>query len=110
MRIIVQKYGGALLATPDGRLQAAEQIAAAREAGDAVVSVASAIGREGDPYATDTLAGLIRNIDTEIAPRTLDLLLSTGEVISTALLVHTLSRAGCPAIALTGPQAGIVHE
>jgi aspartate kinase len=108
MRIVVQKYGGALLATPEGRLQVAEQIAAARRGGDAVVGVASAIGREGDPYATDTLAGLIKDTGTEIAPRTLDLLLSTGEVISTALLAHTLSRAGCPAIALTGPQAGII--
>jgi len=108
MRIVVQKYGGALLATPEGRLQAAEQIAASRRAGQAVVTVASAIGREGDPYATDTLAGLIRDIGTDIDPRTLDLLLSTGEVISTALLAHTLSRAGCPAIALTGAQAGII--
>ncbi|HEY6104192.1 MAG TPA: aspartate kinase [bacterium] len=108
MRIVVQKYGGALLATPGGRLQVVEQIAAARRAGDAVVGVASAIGRDGDPYATDTLAGLIKDIGTEIEPRTLDLLLSTGEVISTALLAHTLSRAGCPAIALTGPQAGII--
>jgi aspartate kinase len=108
MRIVVQKYGGALLATPAGRLQVAEQIAAARRSGQSVVTVASAIGREGDPYATDTLAGLIREIGTEIEPRTLDLLLSTGEVISTALLAHTLSRAGCPAIALTGAQAGII--
>lgn len=108
MRIVVQKYGGALLATSGGRLQAVEQIAAARRSGQAVVSVASAIGREGDPYATDTLAGLIKDIGTEIEPRTLDLLLSTGEVISTALLAHTLSRAGCPAIALTGAQAGII--
>jgi aspartate kinase len=108
MRIVVQKYGGALLATPEGRLQAAEQIAASRRAGQAVVTVASAIGREGDPYATDTLVGLIKDIGTDIDPRTLDLLLSTGEIISTAVLAHTLSRAGCPAIALTGAQAGII--
>jgi aspartate kinase len=108
MRIVVQKYGGALLATPEGRLQAAEQIAASRRTGHAVVTVASAIGREGDPYATDTLVGLIKDIGTDIDPRTLDLLLSTGEIISTAVLAHTLSRAGCPAIALTGAQAGII--
>ncbi len=108
MRIVVQKYGGALLATPAGRLQVAEQIAAARRGGRSVVTVASAIGREGDPYATDTLVGLIRDVGTDIDPRTLDLLLSTGEIISTALLAHTLSRAGCPAIALTGAQAGII--
>ncbi len=107
MRIVVQKYGGALLATPVGRLQVAEQIAAARKSGAAVVAVASAPGREGDPYATDTLVTLIRDVGSEIEPRTLDLLLSTGEVISIALLAHTLSRAGCPAVALTGSQAGI---
>lgn len=106
--IVVQKYGGALLRTPEGRLQAAEQIAAARKDGAAVVAVASAIGREGDPYATDTLVTLVRDVGEEIDARTLDLLLSTGEVISTALLAHTLSRAGCPAVALTGAQAGIV--
>jgi len=108
MRIVVQKYGGALLATPDGRLQAAAQIATARKDGAGVVAVASAIGREGDPYATDTLVTLVRDVGEEIEPRTLDLLLSTGEVISTALLSHTLSRAGCPAIALTGAQACIL--
>ncbi|HXF83693.1 MAG TPA: aspartate kinase [bacterium] len=108
MRIVVQKYGGALLATAQGRAQVAAQIAATRQAGAAVVAVASAIGREGDPYATDTLVTLVRDVGEEIDPRTLDLLLSTGEVISTALLAHTLRRQGCPAIALTGAQARIL--
>ncbi|HEU4797992.1 MAG TPA: aspartate kinase [bacterium] len=108
MRILVQKYGGALLATPEGRLQAAEQISATRKNGSSVVAVASAIGREGDPYATDTLVTLVRGVSEDIQPRTLDLLLSTGEIISTALLAHTLSRAGCPAVALTGAQARII--
>lgn len=108
MRILVQKYGGALLATPEGRLQVAEQISATRKDGRSVVAVASAIGREGDPYATDTLVTLVRGISEEIEPRTLDLLLSTGEIISTALLAHTLSRAGCAAVALTGAQARII--
>jgi len=108
MRIIVQKFGGALLATATGRLQVAELITATRRQGSHVVAVVSALGREGDPYATDTLMGLMREVDSQVDPRTLDLLLSTGEIISTALLAHTLVRAGCPAIALTGAQAGIV--
>ncbi len=108
MRIIVQKFGGALLATPPGRLQVAELVTATRRQGSRVVAVVSAPGREGDPYATDTLMGLMREVGSQVDPRTLDLLLSTGEVISTALLAHTLVRAGCPAIALTGAQAGIV--
>src|SRR5712692_10596018 len=107
MRIVIQKFGGALLATPEGRLQVAALITATRKQGSGVVAVVSAIGREGHPYATDTLVGLMREIGGEIDPRTLDLLLSTGEIISTAVLAHTLLRAGCPAIALTGAQAGI---
>lgn len=107
MRIVVQKFGGALLASAEGRVQVAEQIAATKKEGRDVVAVVSAIGREGDPYATDTLVTLMREIGTDIDPRTLDLLLSTGEVISTALVAHTLVRAGCPAIPLTGGQAGI---
>src|SRR3989304_452518 len=107
MSIIVQKFGGALLATPQGRREAAAQVIATRDAGRQVVAVASAIGREGDPYATDTLIGLALQVDPDVSPRTLDLLLSCGAIISTALLAHTLERTGAPAVALTGPQAGI---
>src|SRR5438552_1302456 len=108
MRVVVQKFGGSLLESPGGRLQVAELITATRRRGRAIVAVVSAIGREGNPYATDTLMGLMREIGSDIDPRTLDLLLSTGEIISTAVLAHTLVRAGCPAIALTGAQAGIL--
>lgn len=107
MRIVVQKFGGALLASAEGRLQVAEQITATRKEGKDIVAVVSAIGREGDPYATDTLVTLIRDINADIEPRTLDLLLSTGEIVSTALVAHTLVRAGFQAIPLTGAQAGI---
>src|SRR5437773_607052 len=108
MRVVVQKFGGSLLESPGGRLQVAELITATRRRGRAIVAVVSAIGREGNPYATDTLMGLMREIGSDIDPRTLDLLLSTGEIISTAVLAHTLVRAGCPPIALTGAQAGIL--
>ncbi|MGH2437746.1 MAG: aspartate kinase [bacterium] len=106
--IIVQKYGGSLLATTEGREEAARQIITTRNAGSAVIAVASAIGREGDPYATDTLITLLHDVDPRVDPRTMDLLLSTGEIISTALLAHMLVRMGCPAVALTGAQAGIL--
>src|SRR2546428_14094826 len=93
MRIVVQKFGGSLLESPEGRLQVAELITATRRRGRAIVAVVSAIGREGNPYATDTLMGLMREIGSDIDPRTLDLLLSTGEIISTAVLALTLVRA-----------------
>src|SRR5437899_3982689 len=105
MRVVVQKFGGSLLESPGGRLQVAELITATRRRGRAIVAVVSAIGREGNPYATDTLMGLMREIGSDIDPRTLDLLLSTGEIISTTDLAHTLVRTGRPAIAPTGAQA-----
>ncbi len=107
MSVIVQKYGGVTLGTPQGREEVAAQVIATRREGLQVVVVASAIGREGDPYATDTLLGLATRVDPSVSPRTLDLLLSCGEIISTALIAHTLERAGAPAVALTGSQAGI---
>lgn len=96
------------MATLDGREQVATQVMDAMGRGGRVVAVASAIGREGDPYATDTLLSLLQEVDPAVAPRTLDLLLSCGEIISTALLAHTLQRRGCAAIPLTGLQAGIL--
>jgi|DewCreStandDraft_2_1066082.scaffolds.fasta_scaffold00611_12 aspartate kinase len=108
MRILVQKFGGTILATQEGRELAAEAILRERARGYATVAVVSAPGREGDPYATDTLLGLVKDLSPEADPRTLDLLLSCGETISTALLTLTLLRRGCPSVALTGAQAGII--
>src|SRR5438445_11362626 len=102
MRIVIQKFGGALLATPEGRLQVAELITATRKQGSRVVAVVSYIGREGNPYATDTLMGLMREIGSDIYPRTHDLLHSTGEFISTAVQAHTLQPDALPARDLTG--------
>ena len=111
MRIIVQKFGGLLLGSKEGRRRVAERIVQSTADGMHVVAVASAIGREGDPYATDTLMTLLREAADaagDADPRTLDLLLSTGELISTALMAHLLVHSGCPAVALTGAQAGIL--
>ncbi len=111
MGVVVQKYGGLLLGSDGGRRQVAQRIADTAAGGTRVVAVASAIGREGDPYATDTLMTLLRDAADaagDADPRTLDLLLSTGEVISTALMAHLLVHIGCPAVALTGGQAGIL--
>jgi aspartate kinase len=111
MRVIVQKFGGLLLGSRQGRRQVADRIIESTADGTRVVAVASAIGREGDPYATDTLMTLLRDAADaagDADPRTLDLLLSTGEVISTALMAHVLVQSGCRAVALTGAQAGIL--
>ncbi|MHB8172054.1 MAG: aspartate kinase [Thermincolia bacterium] len=107
MKIIVQKFGGTSVATAATRAQAVERIIAAKEEGYAPVVVVSAMGRNGDPYATDTLINMVRAVEKEVAPRELDLLTSCGEIISTVVMVQTLRNKGYDAVALTGGQAGI---
>lgn len=108
--IIVQKFGGTCLQTAEKRSMACERIQDALDAGYQVVAVVSAMGRKGEPYATDTLIGLARGIFEEVAPRELDLLLSCGEIISAVLMVQELRRIGIPAMALSGGQAGIITD
>lgn len=110
MRIIVQKFGGTSVATPEGRERALAKILKAKEEGFSVVVVVSAMGRKGDPYATDTLINLVRGIGAPVDPRDMDLLISCGEIISTVVMAQTLEKAGHPAIALSGGQAGIITD
>lgn len=98
------------MATSGGRKKAMERIIAAKEQGYAPVVVVSAMGRRGEPYATDTLIDLVKSIHTAIEPRELDLLISCGEVISTVVMATSLKALGHPAIALTGGQAGIYTD
>ncbi len=110
MRIIVQKFGGTSLATAAYRERVADRVAAARQRHLVPVVVVSAMGRAGDPYATDTLIELARSVDPDIPQRELDLLISCGETISSAIMGATLRRRGEPAVVLTGRQAGIVTD
>ncbi|HHY74700.1 MAG TPA: aspartate kinase [Bacillus bacterium] len=104
MKIIVQKFGGTSVKDEEGRLQAESHILNALEEGYKVVVVVSAMGRKGDPYATDTLQSLVDV--TKISNREHDLLLSCGETISAIVFSNMLKGRGIPAIALTGAQAG----
>lgn len=99
--IIVQKYGGSSLATSERIKAVAERVRAATQRGPVVV-VVSAMGD-----TTDHLIDLARQITDEPDEREMDLLLSTGEVVSCTLVAMALRKLGCPAISLTGGQAGI---
>lgn len=103
----MQKFGGTSLATSTGRKRAVEHVRSAFQSGVAPVVVVSAIGRKGEPYATDSLLSWIAAYGGHVAPREVDLLLSCGEIISAATMCGLLRKAGLNAIALTGAQAGI---
>lgn len=113
MGIVVQKFGGTSVATPQLRARVVEHVQRVLREEHRPVVVVSAMGRAGDPYATDTLLGLARQLGSEPvdgATRDLDLLLSCGEVIASSILAQTLRAQGVPARALTGGQAGIVTD
>ena len=105
MSILVQKYGGSSVATPEKIRAVARRIVLAREHYERVVVVVSAMGK-----TTDELLGLARQLSEEPSPRELDMLIATGEQQSSALLVMALQEIGCPAISLTGAQSGIVSS
>lgn len=111
MRIVVQKFGGTSVVTAASRLEVVDRIKEACDQGFRVVAVVSAMGRAGDPYATDTLLGLLGDDQGAHAdPRDRDLLLACGEIISCVVLAHTLRAQGVSAVALTGRDAGIVTD
>ena len=103
MALIVQKYGGTSVGSAERiRDVIARRIAKRASDGDQLVVVVSAMGD-----TTDDLIALARQMSERPAPRELDLLLSTGEIVSAALLAMALNDMGQPAIALSGAQAGI---
>lgn len=110
MPAIVQKFGGTSLKDSQTQAIALGHIRRAAEEGKGVVVVVSAMGRKPAPYATDTLIELMKCAGEPVSPRELDLMISCGEIISTALIAHALSSRGCPAIGLTGGQAGIITD
>jgi len=106
--IVVQKYGGTTLKDPHQLRNCAENIAKELTKGHRPVVIVSAMGRKGDPYATDTFLGLADAISSRPATRELDLLMACGELVSATLLAVQLQELGCPAMTLTGSQAGII--
>ena len=105
MAVIVQKYGGSSLADSEKIRGVARRIAAARESNSGVVVVCSAMGD-----STDDLLALSRSVAASPVEREVDLLLSTGEIVSCALVAMALNDMDCPAVSLTGLQAGIQTE
>ncbi|HZW67235.1 MAG TPA: aspartate kinase [Pseudogracilibacillus sp.] len=108
MRLLVQKFGGTSVQTSENRKFVIQKIKEAIEEQYKVVVVVSALGRNPDPYATDTLVSLVDEPKTANEKRELDLLMSCGEVISSTVLANELRREQINAIALTGAQAGLI--
>jgi aspartate kinase len=102
---VVMKFGGSSVSDPEKLKAVARRIVAAREAGNRVVAVVSAMGD-----TTDELIDLAHRVSPTPEPRELDMLISVGERISCALTAMAIHDLGHEAISLTGSQAGIVTD
>ncbi len=102
MALIVQKYGGSSVADAEKIKNVARRVAATKEKGNQVVVVVSAMGK-----TTDELISLAHQVNEQPDERELDVLLSTGETVSSTLLALALKSLGHEAISLSGAQAGI---
>jgi aspartate kinase len=103
--LIVQKNGGSSLAEPEQIRAVAARVARLRDAGSRVLVVVSAMGK-----TTDQLVELAYKVSATPNRRELDMLLTTGERVSMALMSMALNELGCPAISFTGSQAGVLTD
>jgi len=102
MALVVQKYGGSSVADAEKIKNVARRIVETKEKGNEVVVVVSAMGD-----TTDELIQLARKINPKPQERELDVLLSTGEIVSSTLMAMALQNLGHKAVSLSGTQAGI---
>src|ERR1700761_6803909 len=105
MALVVQKYGGSSVADAEGIKRVAKRIVATKQAGNQVVVVVSAMGD-----TTDELLDLANRVTPAPPGRELDMLLTSGERISMALLAMAISTLGAQARSFTGSQAGVITD
>ena len=105
MALVVQKYGGTSVGTTERIRAVAGRLVEGRMRGDDVVAVVSAMG-----HVTDELVALAMELCPEPPDREMDMLLSTGEQVSIALLAMAVHALGHDAISFTGPQVGIITD
>ncbi|MDD0972613.1 aspartate kinase [Pseudomonas fontis] len=105
MALIVQKFGGTSVGTVERIKQVAEKVKKFREAGDDLVVVLSAMSGE-----TNRLIDLAKQISEQPVPRELDVIVSTGEQVTIALLAMALNDLGVPAVSYTGNQVRILTD
>ncbi|MDP3385873.1 MAG: aspartate kinase [Eubacteriales bacterium] len=110
MALAVLKFGGTSLSTEVKREYVYEKIISYKKNYDHIVVVVSAQGREGDPYATDTLINLIDDQSGKSNKREIDMIYSCGEIITASIVASGLCAKGHHSISMTGWQAGIMTD
>ena len=105
MALVVAKFGGSSVATPERVKNVARKLVRRHQSGDQVVAVVSAMGDN-----TDHLLDLAHSVNPNPPAREMDMLLATGEQVSVAVLAMAVEALGVPAVSHTGAQVGIVTD
>ena len=105
MALIVQKFGGTSVGSPERIAQVAAKVAKFRAAGDDIVVVVSAMSGE-----TNRLLALAKQIADKPSLREMDVMIATGEQVTIALLAMALNKIGVPAVSFTGAQVPIITD
>lgn len=110
MKITVMKFGGTSLVTSQSRMLVLEHIKTEKMRAEHLLVVVSAMGREGDPYSTDTLLNLYTGGSNSYSSRERDIIYSCGEIISGTIMVNQLNQHGIDSVFLDGRQVGIITD
>lgn len=110
MKILIQKFGGTSVSSVERREMVVNKVKEAIDKGFSPVVVVSAMGRRGEPYATDTLLSLLSNDFKTKEKRATDLLLSCGETLSTVVMSNVLYQNNILSEPLMGFQGGIITD
>lgn len=112
VKLIIQKFGGSSVGKPEDREKVLNIIIETKKAGYLPVAIVSALRYKSCPYSTDALLSLAENLREDIThyPGELDMLVSCGELIASAIIAMELNKLGYPAKAFAGFQAGIITD
>ena len=92
MKILVQKFGGTSVASQEARIAVKDKVQKAVRSGFAPVVVVSAMGRKGEPYATDTLIKVLKETNLSVNVRELDMMMCCGEIMAACVMAATLQK------------------
>ena len=109
MKILVQKFGGTSVASQEARIAVKDKVQKAVRSGFAPVVVVSAMGRKGEPYATDTLIKVLKETNLSVNVRELDMMMCCGEIMAACVMAATLQKFGINAMALTAVRPGLLR-
>ena len=109
MKILVQKFGGTSVASQEARIAVKDKVQKAVRSGFAPVVVVSAMGRKGEPYATDTLIKVLKETNLSVNVRELDMMMCCGEIMAACVMAATLQNSGSMLWRLRAVRPGLLR-